>query len=453
LVVFLTGCEHDCFEVEVRPAGQAFQRKLTCWHVGGENDEEVRPLSSEQLVRIGQLYPKRDTPDAAKKQVFSGQFTDRTPADVGGAGFYTHFTSPLGNTSCYVERFRGNDDLESQLSQRRRATEQLTDLVVGWLTAELGRDPNFPPLKKFLDEDFRRDLKNLGVYEFTGRAMADYQKESNDEFVIRAALYLCERGYFSPKDIPMLARAVAADKSGPLLEHVQRLLARKMGVADQRPLPASLAFLGDQERLKASFEKYVRSTDLFHKRLAQWKTAQKREPKAEEPAPEQVAGELFQEATGFFVMDVRGDSLELKLFCGRKPYATNGKWDEKATAASWSTSLASSRALPAVCFASWSDQDRAFQEKHFGRTVLSDEELAKYVIWYRALKPEEANEWDRFLNRLKPGPDLKPAIEAFRFSADPKPDRKKPKEHVASLADIPRGLILQRLDAKGGKSP
>ena len=116
------------------------------------------------------------------------------------------------------------------------------------------------------------------------------------------------------------------------------------------------------------------------------------------------------------------------------------------------TSLASSRALPAVCFASWSDPDRAFQEKHFGKTVLSGGELAEYVIWYRLLKPEEANEWDRFVNGLKPGPDLKAAVEAFRFSTDPKPDPKKPKEHVASLADTPRRLIVEWPGSKRQRS-
>ena len=251
----------------------------------------------------------------------------------------------------------------------------------------------------------------------------------------------------------MLTRALGGKDNRPLLEHVQRLLARKMGVADGQPLPASLAFLGDQKKLVASVEKYVRSTDLFQKRLAQWKTAKMRDPNAQEPTPEQVAGELFQEAIGFQPSIDQGDALELKLFCGRKPYATNGQWDEKTTAATWSTSLASTRALPAVCFASWSEPDGAFQEKHFGKTVLGGEELAGYVIWYRALKPAEANEWDRFVDGLKPGPGLKAAVEAFRFSTDPKLDPKKPKEHVASLADTPRGLILSGLEAKGGKAP
>ena len=95
-------------------------------------------------------------------------------------------------------------------------------------------------------------IEDLGLYEFTGRATEEYQKEPNGEFLVRAGLYLCERGYFSSKDIPMLARAAVADDRGPLLQHVQRLLARKMGVADGQPLPVSLAFLGDQEKLKAS---------------------------------------------------------------------------------------------------------------------------------------------------------------------------------------------------------
>ena len=285
----------------------------------------------------------------------------------------------------------------------------------------------------------------------------DCQKKSNSDFLVRAGLYLCERGYFSPKEVPMLVRVVAGDDPGPLLEHVQRLLARKMGVADGQPLPALLAFLGDQKKVKASFEKYVRSTDLFQKRLAKWKSQKKnREQNAQEPTPGEFASDLFLGCIGFRFVIGEGEAPEVKavkLFCGQKPYDTNGDWDEKAMAATWTALLAQNRALPAVCFAAWSDPDRAFQEKHFGKIVLCDGELAEYVIWRRALKPAEANEWDGFLNVLKPGPDLKPTLAAFRFSTDPKPDRKKPKEHVASLADTPRGLILKGLGAKDSKTP
>lgn len=206
VLLLLAGCDHDCFEIEVRPAGQAFQRKLTCWHVG-DNDAELSSLSAEKLQRLGRLYSTRETPPATVKQVFSGQFTDRPPADVGGAGSYRHLSSPLGGTSWYVERFRGNDDLESRLAKRRQAADKSTDLLVGWLGAELGHDHNFPALKKFLAEDFRRDLTNLGLYQFAGDVTSECEKGSDNEFLVRAGLYLCERGYFSPKDIPILVRA------------------------------------------------------------------------------------------------------------------------------------------------------------------------------------------------------------------------------------------------------
>ncbi len=447
VLLLLAGCDHDCFEIEVRPAGQAFQRKLTCWHVG-DNDAELSSLSAEKLQRLGRLYSTRVTPPATVKQVFSGQFTDRPPADVGGAGSYRHLSSPLGGTSWYVERFRGNDDLESRLAKRRQAADKSTDLLVGWLGAELGHDHNFPALKKFLAEDFRRDLTNLGLYQFAGDVTSECEKGSDNEFLVRAGLYLCERGYFSPKDIPILVRAPTTDDWQPVLQRVQRLLARKMGIADNQPPPASLAFLDDLPKLKASLEKYIRSTDAFQKRLAKWKSSRPDKRGDEEPTPHDMITEVLLDSVGLNLAGGTDDSLELKLFCQQKPYATNGKWDEKATAATWATSIATDRALPTVCFALWSNPDRAAQQEHFGKIVLSDANLAQYAVWHHALKPDETRQWEEFVGGLKPGPGLKAAVEAFRFSADPKPNPKKPKEHVASLADTPRGLILQGLEAK-----
>ncbi|MGD0899313.1 MAG: hypothetical protein ABR915_15865 [Thermoguttaceae bacterium] len=65
LSVLLGGClsEHDCFQIEVKPEGEAFQRKLTCWHVGGPggppgDNKSIRPLGPAQVARIGSLYPK-----------------------------------------------------------------------------------------------------------------------------------------------------------------------------------------------------------------------------------------------------------------------------------------------------------------------------------------------------------------------------------------------------------
>ncbi|MEE9602390.1 MAG: hypothetical protein V3V75_03730, partial [Thermoguttaceae bacterium] len=212
-VVALGGCESTHYEIEITPDGKNFERKLTCWRETRENDKtRLEQLPKEELERIGKLYDRKDAPDDAAKQTFVGRFGDTTPADVGGAGEYTHFTSPLGTVSSYVERFRGNDDLDSQLAKRRAAADQFVDLLLGWLEREVGNRDGFGRLKKFVDEDFRRDLKNLGIYLWTGGAAnVTGTKDALARFGTRMGQYLCERNYFKPKDVPALARVFADD--------------------------------------------------------------------------------------------------------------------------------------------------------------------------------------------------------------------------------------------------
>jgi hypothetical protein len=375
------------------------------------------------------------------------------PSDIGGAGSYTHFTSSLGSTTSYVERFRGDDDFAAQLSKRLKSADSLADLVVGWMTAELGQDPKFPRLKKFLDEDLRRDLRNVGIYACTNQATENFQTPHNGEFLVRAGQYLCERGYFSPKEAPLLFRVLSDGDPKPLLADIQRFVARKMGVADSQAIPASLDFLGDPAKLEASFGKYAQSSELIRERLKASKSQEVFEDKAgsEEITPVEAADEFlfeFAELAGWDI-SLGCDQLDLKLFGSEKPYATNGEWDEKNATVTWSNRLDTDR-LPVVCFALWSTPDRPFQQAHFAKVLLTGEELAQYVIWYRSLKPEEVKEWDQFVSGLKPGPDLKVAIAAFRFSTDPKMDPNESAGEAASLATIPRSLILERLEAKPG---
>jgi len=448
MAVALLGCEHDHFVVEVTPDGEAFQRKLTCWHVYGEADKEIRPLRPDKLARIWKFYEKTETVEGGKKHLFTGRFNGQTPADIGGAGSYTHFASPLGSTSSYVERFRGSDDLEAELGKRRAAADQLTDLAVGWLELELGQQPGFEQLKKFLDQDLRQDLKNLALYGWAGAGMERRGSNLGTEFLLRAAHYLCERGYASPKDVPGLARTAFTQDPAPLLRHVQGLVARKMGIVAKEPLPESLAFLSDPRRLRASWNKFVVTTDLFQERLKKWAEEKKIDPNATQPTPEDLLFDLVGEL-GFLRIRLfeQDDTLELKLHCGQKPYATNGQWDEQTSSLGWSETMRPDAPLPIFCFALWSQPERAFQEARFGKVLLGGEELAQYVLWYRGLDSRETGEWDRFMAGCKPGVDLKAALEAFRFSGDRKPDPKKPDDKPPSLADAPRQLILDALQA------
>jgi hypothetical protein len=446
LILCVAGCEHDAFEIEIRPDGSAFHRRLTGWHAG---QNQPKQLPAAEIQRLAKLYPQRESGENAAKQIFSGRFVARTPADVGGTGVYTSFTSPMGGTSSYLERFRGNDDLESDLAQRRQAADQLTSLLIGWLTVELGHDPGFPQLKKFLDEDFRNDLKNVGVYAWSGSETGELERMT--EFLARAGLYLSDRGYFSPQQLPTLSQGVFRHDPAPLLAHIQRLFARKMGLPDTGPIPQSLTFLGDPARLTLSLTNYVRSTELFKERVAAWNAA-KGKPDLKEPTPDTLLGELASKTiaghnSGFGLL-LGGDTLDLTLVCRQKPYAGNGSWNEATGTVKWSHPMSPMRTLPVLCFALWSTPDSEFQTQHFGRIILEDGELAQYVLWYRGLKPDEADQWDRFLTGLEPKGNIAAALQAFRFAGEHGPIAGQP----VSLADTPRELLLSKLALPNNKT-
>ncbi|NUQ62229.1 MAG: hypothetical protein HUU20_07060 [Pirellulales bacterium] len=445
----LAGCVRDYYEVEMRSDGKAIQRTLTCWREEAGNQPKIVPVSQEQVNRLRQVY-KSEPQVEDGKYVFRGKFVGTMPADVGGAGTFTRFASPLGDVTVYLERFRGEDDLEAALARRRGAADELADLVLGWLRAELGSQPGWDRLEKFLDRDFRADLKNLAIYSWTAQAAGD-KPEATAEFVARIGQYLYERQYFTPEQLPELLRAAQGPDPQSLLRLVQRHLARRMGIGPDQPVPACLEFLSGPDRASASWSEYLRTTPVFGKRLEAWKQDKRREPGAEPPKPEDMTGEIL--VTAFAHLDVfsGGDSLSVKFQSSERPLETNGAWDESAGAVQWSASLRERRALPVVCFALWTSADGKFQEDHFGKVVVKGRELAQYVMWYRGLTPEEILEWDRLISGCQPWQDLAKRIGNFRFSHEPPPDTQEPDEATPSLADLPKRLILE--DIGEGRRP
>ena len=325
LALCVAGCEHNCFEIEIRPDGQAFQRRLSGWHEGGKEPRQRLPAAD--LARLAKLYAKRESAENAVPSRSSAADSPTTPRKI-WAGLASTRTSPrrwvppLHTSSAFAATTTWNPT--SQNAAEGRSTDRPG---AGWLTAELGHDPNFPRLKNFLDEDLREDLKNLGVYAWTSSEAGQGQLQPMTEFLARVGLYLCQRGYFSPQQIPKLFRAFDQHDPAPLLAHIQRFVARKMGVPDTAPIPPSLAFLGDPQRLAASLTNYVRSSDLFRERVVAWKAAKHDKADAKEPSPNEFLDALAA-PTVLGNSELRlmhsEDTLDLKVVCGQKPYATNG---------------------------------------------------------------------------------------------------------------------------------
>lgn len=373
------------------------------------------------------------------------------PNDVGGSGSYTHWNTSLGSASAYVERFRGNDDLLADMERRQAAADRTVDLLTGWLASELEGEPGFAELREFLENHFRRDLKNLSLYGWAYGVVADDQATALPECLIRIGQYLVERSYFSPDELPALTRAAQEiEYEGParMLTVVQRFASSKMGIADDQPIPAGLQFLGDYAALKASLDEYLRQTDEFQQSLAAWNRDRTTNPEAEQPEPGAMFGELI---AGAFIpaFDLgRSDQLKVKFAAASEPFLTNGQWNPQDKHVHWSHEMLAADAdpseSPTILYALMGQPDEQAQRAHFGRVVLEGNALGRYCLWYRGLSQQEAKEWDEFVASLRPSSDLAGRLNSFRFSHGP--PLREGDEEGSHLAATPRELILAGLN-------
>jgi hypothetical protein len=443
LALFTSGCTRDLYLLEITPDGDGFQRQLTAWRLKSSSDEDpsgIGPIDAEQVTRLEQVYGSSKVIEDGKKHFFSGRFSGKMPADIGGYGRWMRYESPLGTVTSYSERFRGSDDLEQQLVERRAAVDRFIDLAIGWLRSEMGDAPEFARVEPFLNETLRHDLKNIAVYAWTHQLVEPYRDGAPQEFMHRMWQYCEERDYLRRNDLPRWMIAVATFEQHPqrFLQMVQRTIARKIGAADDQPIPPALEFLADAERVQRSLADFLRRTDEYQSGLEKWRTEHPDASDEEVPSEFQLVGEAI------FVPIVLGtslsggvDELEVRLNSGREPFQTNGQWDAPAGRVEWKHRL-DNNPLPAFSYAVWSEPDAGAQQTHFGRVLLTGEKLAEYALWHNGLDADEAKAWNEFLGSCAPDQQLRTRIEGFRFPGET--------GDSAPLSDTPRALLLEALD-------
>jgi hypothetical protein len=425
VALVVTGCPHNQYIVQLKPRSNIIERTLVFYREDGVNTNTGAPnyqtFDAAELAAIISLYPAQGLTNDGERHIVRGEFTNELPDDVGGAGAYTNLTTSLGEAGFYVERFRGNDDLAGMTERRFKAADQLADLIVGWSRMELGRESGYDKLRQFLDVDFRRDLKNLSAYWWEGQLASAYKTNANEEFIVRFGQYLFERGYFTFGEIPGLFRAVSGDDSQALLRQIQRLVASKMGVPETKPVPASLAFLADETMMEKSFDKYLAGTALYRAKLKQWEKDKKLKPDLKRPEPSEVVGDAFGNLVEFDLFG-KPDHLAVRLLLPSSPVHSNGRWDEALKQVIWETDIedrTNASHFPFSCYASWAQADQEYQKEHFGRVVLTGDELTQYCLWRSSQDKQKGGEWDAFVASLQPGSGLVARIDAFRFPGEP----------------------------------
>lgn len=466
MVLFLSGCPHDVYEIQLTPKGPDVERKLTAWHTGGDKNEDRR-LSDERLAELAPLYEKRLSDPDDVLQTFVGTFRDRMPSDVGGAGFYAHYASEMGTSGAYTERFRGDDNQAAVIEDMMAYVDRMVGHLIGWFDSELAGQEGWPALRTFFDTSLRTDLKNMALLFWMVRPMQLGAADSHPEtgLAMRALQYLAERGYVEPETVPefmrMFDQSFGSENSPEkLLRYTQRFAATKMGVPKDKPIPQGLGFLDNAEKADASLRAYLASTSDYAELVRKWReekakaaaeAAEKNEPAAEgaepeAPAPEGQPGAAAEapaqqspnpEAGKPDALDVlkppelsftfvhfgdSDDEVRVTLGLDREPWTTNGTWDAEAACVRWESSVEKSgREMPIVWYALWTDPDEEFQKQHLGAVALDGDRLFQYCLWRESLTEPEAAEWTAFFASLEPGPEAEGRLNAFRFTHEPKP--------------------------------
>ncbi len=407
LLALSAACSRNVYEVEMKAQGEVLDRQLVFWRESHLTRQySLKTPHKAELERIATAYHQKLPNAEPKKFKLKAQFKEDTPNDIGGVGYWRHYDTSLGSVSYYMERFRGNDDMAGSIAKQQKAVDELVDLIKGWLRSKLGDKPGWSQLDQFIKQELREDAKNLILYLWS----------ADKESIARAVLYLAEHKYFPPQQWPQLSRLMEdkpLETGKEALQGVLRVvLARKLQLNKESPLITELINLLFAKELEKSILAYIRTTDEWKQREAQWKKTRQEQA----PEPEDVLEEIGDDlALGLsFIL---GDELRVVFLASRQPLESNGAWDAKQQRLTWNMTLSTNK-LPRLAYATWIEAAGEFQQARFGKIALKDWELLQYIMWYERLTAAQKKEWDAFLQRLGGDKNTVERLKKFRFSKE-----------------------------------
>ena len=362
-----------------------------------------------------------------------------TPKPPAGSLTYERFESDLGELFVYVEEFgEPVEELEEAFDRLKRgeeATDRLIELASGWLRMELGDEPGFDRLRRWVDEQLNRDLHYL-LRQFWCPGLSVSQDRAREAAevagALRAGQHFVECGYFNAAEVPQIGREIAQGEEEALLRRLRRFVADRMGVREEEAIPECLDFLATADSAASSLRAYLRTTELYKEKKTELEEGEELDPLT---VLEDTADALLT-----FDIVIFPDTLRVRLNCGKEPFSTNGDWHAQAGAVTWEISRGEDR-RGAFCHALWAVAHEGAQRRLFGDRLLEDEALAEYVMWYEGLTPEEARQWEVFLADLGPDAPLAERLEAFEFEGAP------------GLAGTPHRLLPEALEAEPDGEP
>jgi hypothetical protein len=469
---WLTACGPTWYRIILTPNGPVMERKIT-QRFGPEELERVALLYSQDidaatLVKFeeSRLY----------KTSLTGTFGADMPVDSHNRGVYLYCDSPLGSAAVYTERFGGRHDFAAMLREQEKAFHDLWDVVLLHMDALVGDADDYAELRSFIDTTMRADMWDL-VLELTVSDLGadaahnlseleDFPVDAEDKFM-RALHFLDARGYMTLRKTLEVALP-ELDREGSsifMMRVLGKSVGRRMGMREGA-MPAAFEALMDypEDELEDELERLRTSDERIVARLADYRDDSG-------GVSVDVDGMIVTEPSGsmgtllehaflfdFDLLDFGGDARDVTLHIPVEPYMTNGAWydsvesetGEAGSYVEWQYPLASVAPggdLAQVVYAFWAEPAEAYQVERFGSLVLDNDTLANQCRWRQMLGPSLQDEWDAFVDGLRPGPDLPDTLRKFVFSIeeplesdDPNASRSRIAGQVTShlAANVPR---------------
>lgn len=453
--LLLQGCNEQ-FDVEMKPKDGELERRIKVY-VESRRDSGAPPkigdIPGDKLKKLRDLYKQEGEVDPDGKKLFNAILRDSQENIVGGISRFVRLGSDLGAVSFYNESFRHSDDLAGDMEKRLDSADRLADLLREWFELELGNEPRGKVLLDWIDKDFRKDVKNIALYLYLD--LIEDKQQTSDELQAKLLTYLVNHNYLTKENAPKLVRAVvnmeSAEGDQVFFVWLQRFVAGKMGVAGDKPVPEALAFLGSREKLMASMRSQICKTKTFKDLRAQEGGNRLDIFTPENPANGQLM--FFALLNTIWSFDAKifsdpGPSWTVKLSLPGQPFWSNGTWVENDKAMFWGKRTPNNKPVSFV-YAAWAEPSER-QAARFGKVLLDGHRLFGYALWFQALHENERAEWTAFVDTIKPGDDVKTALEGFRFKGETALDEKEVKP---ALSNAVRGIFREALTPEAPPPP
>jgi hypothetical protein len=409
----------------------------------------------------------------------------KIPDGLGEYGWFLHENTAMGSLNLYIEQFDRFTDPSASLDMRRFAVQRLVDVWIAWLDSEFSGEPGYALFRDFVDGEIRGDVDDLFLvlwgYGAFGPSLTKFDDEDDGtlfgEAAVRGLTYLALRGYFELDEARDVIAAFGSDNKydnhEPIVDFWARAVARRMGRAEDAPLPFPLSAVhAHPHRYAGSYAFFVDESLAIRDLVSEWQSEYPdyvdaqvpdpvetiAEPPADpEPAPSPVPGEieeivistrdldpvrtpakidfydggnfwradntLIEYAFGGELVSVGGTTgLTAVLRIPEEPLWSNAH-ETDGNRLVWGETIGGmtfyANEMSTVLYAAWVEPNGRYQREKFGEIVLEGEDLAGYVLWQMQLRPHHAEEWQEFIDSLTPGKENEQSLKLYHFSDEP----------------------------------